>query len=317
MRSAEVLRCLECGSDLDEGDHSLTCTGCPATYPVAGGTVQMLPTDQPRAAVTQQTAESFAYEWKHFGARRPEWRRNFVEYLQPHDPASLRGRMLLDVGAGSGRHSREAAELGARVVAVDVGEAIHVARGNLPDDVLTVQADAERLPFAVETFDFVMSIGVLHHLPDTERALQSLVQYVKPGGWLHIYLYWQPERASHRAILRGVNAVRRITARMPHALLHVLCYPLALLLLALAVAPYRALRRRPGGRRIADALPLKAYADYPFGVLVNDQFDRFSAPLERRFTRSEVEAMLRGAGLADVSVLPNHGWVGSGRRPAT
>ncbi|MHB1808616.1 MAG: class I SAM-dependent methyltransferase [Solirubrobacteraceae bacterium] len=61
----------------------------------------------------------------------------------PHSPESFEGRLLLDVGTGSGRHAFHAAELGARVVAVDIGRSIDVARGNLPPEVLTVQADAE------------------------------------------------------------------------------------------------------------------------------------------------------------------------------
>ena len=62
-------------------------------------------------------------------------------------------------------------------------------------------------------------------------------------------------------------------------------------------------------------MPLKTYADYPFSVLVNDQFDRFSAPLERRYTADEVRGALTAAGLEDLVVLPNHGWVGDERRP--
>jgi ubiquinone/menaquinone biosynthesis C-methylase UbiE len=313
-----LLRCVTCGARLDRSDGALACTGCDAAYPVVQGTVcvdRQGTGDEAELAVKRLTADSFAYEWEQFGQRRPEWRKNFLDYLRPHDASFLDGRLVLDVGTGSGRHSREAADLGARVVAADLGDAIHVARRNLPEHVLTVQADAERLPLAPDTFDLVMSIGVLHHLPDTERALCSLVRYAKPGGWLHVYLYWQPERASHRAVLRAVNAARRVTTRMPHRLLHALCYPLAAALWVTVVKPYGALRRRPRGRRLADVLPLKTYADYPFAVLVNDQFDRFSAPIEQRFTRAEVETMLRRAGLADVQVLPNHGWVGSGRRP--
>ena len=136
----------------------------------------------PEAEVRRRTAESYAYEWEHFGELRPEWERNFREYIRPHDPASLRDRLVLDVGVGSGRHSYEAHRLGARVVAVDVGEAIHVARRNLPSDVVTVQADAEELPFEDGAFDLVMAIGVLHHLPDPRRALNSLARLVRPGG---------------------------------------------------------------------------------------------------------------------------------------
>ena len=63
-------------------------------------------------------------------------------------------------------------------------------------------------------------------------------------------------------------------------------------------------------------MPLKTYADYSFQVCVNDQFDRFSAPIERRYEREEVEQLLTGAGLIDTRVTAHHGWLGAGRRPA-
>jgi ubiquinone/menaquinone biosynthesis C-methylase UbiE len=269
----------------------------------------------PEAEVRRRTAESFAYEWEHFGQLREEWERNFREYLRPHEPESLRDRLVLDVGAGSGRHSYEAHRLGARVVAVDLGDAIHVARRNLPPDVLTVQADAEELPFEDASFDLVMSIGVLHHLPDPRRALNSLARLVRPGGYIHIYVYWTPTRRWHRLLLRLVSAARRVTVRMPRPLLRALCYPIAVTLFAIFVLPYRLTRHALGLKRVAAGFPLKAYADYPFRVCVNDQFDRFSAPLEWRFTADEVEALLRDVGFIDTVVVENHGWVASGLRP--
>jgi ubiquinone/menaquinone biosynthesis C-methylase UbiE len=269
----------------------------------------------PEAEVRRRTAESFAYEWEHFGQLREEWERNFREYLRPHEPESLRNHLVLDVGAGSGRHSYEAHRLGARVVAVDVGDAIHVARRNLPPDVLTVQADAEELPFEDASFDLVMSIGVLHHLPDPRRALKSLARLVRPGGYIHIYVYWTPTQRWHRLLLRLVSAARRVTVRMPRPLLRALCYPIAVTLFAIFVLPYRLTRHAPGLERVAAGFPLKAYADYPFRVCVNDQFDRFSAPLEWRFTADEVKETLLEAGFGEIVVLANNGWIGSGRRP--
>lgn len=354
-RQAAKLRCLTCASRLElvflsqapgypelGTDGILGCTGCCERYPIVAGTPRMLigaprqhllgsyprsaevleggtrRSDPPGAedAVKRRTADSFAYEWQRFGQLRDEWAKNFADYMRPHTPESLAGKTLLDVGTGSGRHSFHAAQAGAHVTAVDLGDSIDVARRNLPDSVLAVQADAEALPFEPESFDLVMSIGVLHHLPDTERALRSIARYAKPGGHVHVYLYWVPEQPWHRRVLRAVTALRRITVRLPHPVLHALCYPLAAALWAAVVAPYRFLRTRPRLARLADALPLKTYADYPFSVLVNDQFDRFSAPLERRFTAAEVRAAMEDAGLEDIVVLPNHGWVADGRRPA-
>lgn len=326
-------------------DGVLSCEGCSQRYSIVAGTARMISAEHrsrladayplaglvlevaqdgrssssghdPELAVKQSTADSFAYEWQQFGVLREHWAKNFADYIRPHTPGSLRGKRVLDVGAGSGRHSFHAAQAGAQVVAVDLGASIDVARRNLPRSVLTVQADAEALPFEPGSFDLVMSIGVLHHLPDPCRALCSIARYTRPDGHVHIYLYWVPEPRWQRRVIAVVSAVRRITVRLPHRVLHALCYPLAAVLHVAVVLPYRVLRRRRRGRRLAAAFPLKTYADYPFSVLVNDQFDRFSAPLERRYTAGEVRAAMATAGLDDIVVLPNHGWVADGRRPS-
>jgi SAM-dependent methyltransferase/uncharacterized protein YbaR (Trm112 family) len=355
-RLGHLLRCLECGGTLATawtsdrpvdpqlgGDGGLACRQCGERYPILCGTARMLPRamradlwrQYPAARETleragipppedadsgrdvrQRTADSFAYEWQRFGELRAEWRRNFIDYMQPHPAESFEGRLVLDVGTGSGRHAFHAAQLGAQVVAVDLGASIDVARANLPPEVMTVQADAEQLPLARDAFDFVMSIGVLHHLPDPETGLRAIAGLARPGGTVHVYLYWMPEVRWHATVLRGVTWARHFTVRLPHRVLHVLCYPLAAGLAVAIVGPYRIMRRRPRSARLAAALPLKTYADYPFEVLVNDQFDRLSAPLERRYDRDEVEAMLQRAGLTDIRVLPNHGWLGDGRSPA-
>jgi SAM-dependent methyltransferase len=251
---AAKLRCLACAGALeltflserpgypDLGpDGTLSCTGCSEHYPVIAGTPRMLSAEHRRrlhsayplaaevlgepsglparradseAAVKQLTADSFAYEWEQFGALREEWAKNFADYMRPHSPESLASREVLDVGTGSGRHSFQAARAGARVVAVDLGASIDVARRNLPTSVLTVQADAEALPFAPESFDLVMLIGVLHHLPDPERALCSITRYARPGAHVHVYLYWVPEQGTDR-VLSLVTALRRVTCACP------------------------------------------------------------------------------------------------------
>src|SRR4051794_6721794 len=138
---AALLRCLRCGAPLDLAGapvDALRCSRCDARYPLRAGTVVML--DAPGGAPSEEakvaTARSFAYEWKQFGGVREEWERNFRDYLQPLSPEDLRGQLVLDLGTGSGRHSREAARHGARVVAVDLGAAIDVARRNLPPEAL-------------------------------------------------------------------------------------------------------------------------------------------------------------------------------------
>ena len=154
--------------------------------------------------------------------------------------------------------------------------------------------------------------GSVEGLPDPEHALKSIVPFARPGGRVHIYLYWLSPYGSHRTVLQLVGLVRRVSVRLPHRLLHVLWYPLAAGLYFAVVRPYRELRARPHGRFLADRFPLKTYADYPFGVLVDDQFDRFSAPLEHRYSEGEDREMLVRSGLTKVTVETNAGWLADG-----
>jgi hypothetical protein len=62
--------------------------------------------------------------------------------------------------------------------------------------------------------------------------------------------------------------------------------------------------------------PLFVYTQYPFNVLYNDQFDRFSAPIEKRYDMDEVRTLLQAAGLRAVEVRSYFGWIGDGIRPA-
>ena len=62
-------------------------------------------------------------------------------------------------------------------------------------------------------------------------------------------------------------------------------------------------------------MPLGQYVEYPFRVLWNDQLDRFSAPIEKRYSRAQVETLMREAGLTGVTLLGGYGWRAVGTRP--
>jgi len=60
---------------------------------------------------------------------------------------------------------------------------------NLPPPEVIQVADAESLPFVSDSFDLGYSFGVLHHSPDTEKAIEELVRVIAPGGEIKIMLY--------------------------------------------------------------------------------------------------------------------------------
>lgn len=330
----DVLRCPRCHGRLapcngGSAEASLSCAACGEQFPILDGIPRLLLSPLREAllgggkasgfdALQVETALSFGFEWNRFPEMYSEWRQSFLNYMQPHPPEYFRGKRALDAGCGTGRFAYYAAQYGADVWAIDLGSDVGVAQRNTAklNNVKVVQADLHRPPFELESFDFVYSIGVLHHLPDPEAAFQNLLKFLKPGGQIQIYLYWKHEgQPFKQGLLAMVTAARQVTTRLPHRVVHGLAFPAAALASFLFVWPYQILKRFQFSRQLAEKMPMKQYADFPFRVCVNDQLDRLSAPIENRYRKAEVEDWLKRAGLEDPQVYPNVGWVATGRKP--
>lgn len=110
-----------------------------------------------------------------------------------HEYKRHKGRHVLDVGCGNGYVlSRFAAE-GAHVYGVDLTEAgVGLCRRRFELRGLHGQftvGSAEDLPYPDDTFDVVCSMGVLHHTPDTQKAVGEVFRVLKPGGRLIVMFY--------------------------------------------------------------------------------------------------------------------------------
>jgi len=311
---ARLLRCPACGGAVSDADGSstLACGACGRRAPIVNGIPRFV--DRPDDETAQRTQASFGYEWTQFNDWRASGEVNFNDYFQGLDLAALGGAVALDAGCGMGRHARQIARHVRQVVAVDFSRAIDQARRNTADagNVDCVQADLLALPLPDGAFDLVYSLGVLHHLAETERALNELVRKLRPGGRLRIYLYWKRHGWKGR-LLAGVTVARRATTRLPFPALRAFCRVLSVGLFGGVVLPYRALSA--AGLRGHEDWPLFVYTKYPFSVLFNDQFDRFSAPIEKRYDAAEVSALLGRAGLDNVEVRPCFGWIADGTKP--
>jgi len=132
--------------------------------------------------------ENFIYEEK----------RKFRYSLQDYMHSTLKfnnfgGKLVLDLGCGAGIDSAEFARNGASVVSTDFTRTATkstqslLEEANLPAQV--VQADATSLPFKKETFDCIYSFGVLHHIPDVDKAVVEINRVIKPGGQVMAMLY--------------------------------------------------------------------------------------------------------------------------------
>jgi ubiquinone/menaquinone biosynthesis C-methylase UbiE len=95
---------------------------------------------------------------------------------------------LLDVGCANGRSAWPFAGTGATIVGCDISRRLiaqaidHAKRRGLHARTTFLVADADRLPFASEAFDFVLTYGALHHLPNPAGTSRDIQRVVKVGG---------------------------------------------------------------------------------------------------------------------------------------
>lgn len=152
--------------------------------------------------------------------------RRFYELVEAHrytkewhipaaaDFASSGGKKVLEIGCGLGTDGAQFAAAGARYTGVDLTEAaVDLGRRrfelfDLAGEFRT--ADAEQLDFDDNSFDIVYSHGVLHHTPDTARAIDEVYRVLRPGGRAVVMLYHR-DSYNYRV---NISLLRRAGARL-------------------------------------------------------------------------------------------------------
>lgn len=207
-----------------------------------------------------------------------------------------------DMGCGSGRWAKLVADNVGVLHCIDASDkALAVAKTNLKDkkNCKFHLASVDDLPFKNNSVDFGYSLGVLHHIPNTPKALESCVQKIKPGGIFLLYIYYAFDNRPKwfRWIWKFSESFRYVIARMPYVFRYVVSNIIAFLV-------YFPLSRLAKIFEILGlpihAIPLSSYKDTSLYTMRTDALDRFGTRLEQRFARDEIKKMMEDAGLTDI-----------------
>jgi len=181
-----------------------------------------------------RTVESFGEEWTRFAVFTDAETRvagdEVFDLLTPE--MAHAGTVALDLGCGTGRWSNYLARRVRFIEAIDPGRAVEAAvrLTRATPNIRITQAGYGAVPFAPDSFDLVFSLGVVHHLPDTEGAIREAASRVKPGGWLLLYIYYALDNrgAAYRGLFRLADLGRQVISRLPSAMKFTTCDALAL-----------------------------------------------------------------------------------------
>ncbi len=256
-----------------------------------------------------KVAEGFGREWSIFRQSERELsageREAILEgYFRifPWSALPAGGGTGIDVGCGSGRWSMLVAPRVGHLHLVDASaQALAVARENLAAmrNVSFHLASANEIPLPPQSLDFAFSLGVLHHVPDTQSAIDAIAEKLKPGAPFLIYLYYALDNrpAWYQGLWHVSNMLRATISRLPDRLRLLVSQAIAALVYW-PMARAAKLFKKAGGA--PESWPLSWYRDKSFYVLRTDAYDRFCTHLEKRFTKTQIEQMLTQAGFVQI-----------------
>jgi ubiquinone/menaquinone biosynthesis C-methylase UbiE len=261
--------------------------------------------------IDEVTVKSFGEEWKAFHQfKDEEIKRMGDSYFDLVEPAMTgKEKIAADFGCGTGRWTKYFAERVGAVAAIDPSDAIITAASVLENtnNVHLYKASIDNLPFADNYFDFAFSLGVLHHIPDTQKAMNACVEKVKKNGYFLVYLYYNLDNRSalFKFIFWCSNLIRLVVSKLPSGLKKFTCDFLAVVLYMPFILFSRLLKLLGVSKKARGKIPLNIYESSSFYIIRNDSLDRFGTPLEHRFSRAQIEVMMKNAGLENIQVSAN------------
>ncbi|MBI3510805.1 MAG: class I SAM-dependent methyltransferase [Bacteroidetes bacterium] len=259
----------------------------------------------------RRTVRSFGEEWNRFSSFSNEELKIAGDQYFDIVKKKLLGKekIILDIGCGSGRWSKYISPEVKFVEAIDPGDAVFAAKQFTSENknIRITQAGFGDIPFEKNSFDLVMSLGVVHHLPDTAGAINEAAEMVKPGGHLLLYIYYALDNRGilFRILFHISSFFRRIISSMPTGMKFFFCDLIAFLVYMPFVLLARMFRFFYPEKKFWKKIPLSYYTDKSMRIIRNDSLDRFGTPLEKRFSKKEIEQMILKTGMKNI-VFSDH-----------
>ena len=322
-------------------DGLLHCTKCKAKYFIINGVPRMLSEELAAEFLSQyegffkkykqslpthpdkskkkmvKTAKGFGYEWKMFSKIHPIYEEQFLDWISPIKKEFFRNKLVLDAGCGKGRHTNFAAKYGAEVIGIDLSEAVDSAYQNTKHlkNAHIVQANIYELPFKESLFDYIYSIGVLHHLPYPQEGFNSLLKYLKKRGPISAWVYGK----ENNGLLRVADPIRMaIFSHLPLPVNVALSWTFTILLWPFMKLLYPAIDKIISSESIKNKLPQWGFFIYlsklNFEIIHSIIFDQMLAPIANYYTRQQFEKWFTEAKLRNVYITwrNRNSWRGLG-----
>ncbi|MFA5410276.1 MAG: class I SAM-dependent methyltransferase [Candidatus Omnitrophota bacterium] len=261
------------------------------------------------------TKKKYSFLWSRYQNKEAPETYHFNHVQEVIPDKIVRGRLGIDIGCGCGwdTHIMAKDNPAVRIVGIDISEGISTAfrlNKNL-ENVNILKASALHIPLEDKICDFAYSFGVLHHLPDYKKGLLEIKRVLKKSSPCFLYLYEDhSERPIKHILLKLVTSLRKITIRIPARVLYIFSLLLSPAVVLFITYPAKFFKKFRFTYKIYENTPFN-FGDSLFS-LSGDLYDRFSAPIEHRFSRDELYKLFQELNFYDINITKlkaTAGWV--------
>ncbi|MDR7921518.1 class I SAM-dependent methyltransferase [Thermosynechococcus sp. HY213] len=252
-----------------------------------------------------KVVESFGSEWtsfNHLEVSESELEKLFLDYFRifPWDilPPNAVG---FDMGCGTGRWAKFVAPRVGILNCIEPSDAIEVAQSMLRDfhNINFFKTTIDNIDLQANSQDFGYCLGVLHHIPNTLEGIKSCVALLKPKAPFLVYIYYKLDNRPFWYLCLWYMTIlpRLFISRLPNKV-KIFLTDLIAIAIYFPLARLSYLLEKAGFN--VNSLPLSYYRDKTFYTMRVDSRDRFGTPLEKRFSKLEIQHMLEEAGLENI-----------------
>lgn len=267
---------------------------------------------------TKKTEKSYGFLWSRVKADSTIKKWHFNAMQETINEPIVTGSRGIEVGCGCGYDTYIMSKNNPSVelISVDISDGVYVAKriSSGLKNVKIVKSSIQDLPIKNDVFDFAYSFGVIHHTANPKKCLMEVNRILKKGKPVFLYLYEDhADNAVKYFAIKLISQIRKFTVLLPCRATYILSLLFSPFIFIIFTLPSKILKKFKATRRFSDKIP------FNFGrglfSLRGDIYDRFSAPIEHRFSREGVYNILAECGFSKITITKFNGisgWVAWG-----